>query len=392
MHLRDPVVVLAQEAHQDLGIDPARIGVDPAHDPEVERDDRAVRPELQVALVHVGMKEAVAQRVGQEGLDHPLGQPHEVDAGRRAAPPRRRGRRPPPIPASAPAAPRRARSPPAPGSPGRRAVFAANSAAAAASIRRSSSPCTTPSKCAITARGRSRRAKGASSLDHVGGEVEGVDVAQEGPLDPGPQHLHRHRLPGLAQRRAGAPGRARRRRPAGRTRRRPPDRQAELVLHRRPRLGHREFRQLVLQHRQLAGELRPDDVRPGRQELAELDVGRPERGQRPQDRRLGRVARVARATGTASRAPAPRPGAPAARRAPRAPRPSPRSARRSRRCGSAARDCAGRARSELPARMQRGDAHREVAVAHLPEARRADHRRRRSPGRGSGGSIPTRYW
>ena len=47
--------------------------------------------------------------------------------------------------------------------PGSCAVLAANSAAAAASIRRSSSPWTTPSKCSITAFGRSRRAKGAVS-------------------------------------------------------------------------------------------------------------------------------------------------------------------------------------------------------------------------------------
>ena len=42
MHLGDPVVVAVQEADQDLGVDPAGVGVDPAHDAEVERDERAV--------------------------------------------------------------------------------------------------------------------------------------------------------------------------------------------------------------------------------------------------------------------------------------------------------------------------------------------------------------
>ena len=86
MHLGDAVVVAAQEADQDLGVDPAGIGVDPAHDAEVEGDERAVGAELQVALVHVGVEEAVAQRVGEEGLDDPLGEPHEVGAAGLRAP------------------------------------------------------------------------------------------------------------------------------------------------------------------------------------------------------------------------------------------------------------------------------------------------------------------
>ena len=185
--------------------------------------------------------------------------------------------------------------------------------------------------------------EGRQELDHPGGEVEGVDVAQEGALDARAQHLDRHRLPGRAQRRAvdlRQRGGGDRRLELGEDL---VERLAELVLDRRPRLLHREGRQLVLQHRQLGGELGPDDVRPGREELAELDVGRPERRQRPQDRRLARVALVARATGTASRARARPPAAPAARRRPRAPSASRRCARRWRRCGSGARGCAGRA-------------------------------------------------
>ena len=163
VHLGDALVVAAQEADQDLGVDPAGVGVDPAHDAEVERDERAVGPELEVALVHVGVEEAVAERVGEEGLDDPLGEPHEVGA---AGAERRQVAEvdaATPIRASARGGPRRARSTAGTRKPGSRSVLAANSAAAAASMRRSSSPCTTPSKCRITAFGRSRRAKGARS-------------------------------------------------------------------------------------------------------------------------------------------------------------------------------------------------------------------------------------
>ena len=59
-------VVLADETHEDLGIDPARIVVEPAHDPEVERDDVAVRGDLEVSLVQVRVEVAVAERVEQE--------------------------------------------------------------------------------------------------------------------------------------------------------------------------------------------------------------------------------------------------------------------------------------------------------------------------------------
>ena len=343
MHLGDAVVVAAQEADQDLGVDPAGIGVDPAHDAEVERDERAVRPELEVALVHVGVEEAVAQRVGQEGLDDPLGEPHR---GRRrwpAAPARSPRLMPSTHSSVSTRRPEAGQITAGTRKPGSRAVLAANSAAAAASIRRSSSPWTTPSKCADHRLRPQPAGEGREELDHAGGEVEGVDVAQEGALDAGAQHLDRDHLAGLAQRGAvdlGERGGGDRRLEVGEDR---VDRLAELALDRGARLRHREGRQLVLQHGELGRELRADHVGPGGEELAELDVGGAERGQRAQDRRLGRVALVARATGTASRARARRRAAPAARRRPRARSASRRCARRWRRCGSAARGCAGRA-------------------------------------------------
>ena len=113
------------------------------------------------------------------------------------------------------------------------------------------------------------------------------------------------------------------------------------VLDRGARLLHREGRQLVLQHRELGGELGADDVGAGREELAELDVGGAERGERAQDRRLARVARVAE--------PLERPAEDARGDAERRRRveglerqsASRRCARRWRRCGSGARGCAG---------------------------------------------------
>ncbi len=58
------------------------------------------------------------------------------------------------------------------------------------------------------------------------------------------------------------------------------DRRAERLLDRRARLALREGRQAILEGGQIAGELAADDVVAGGEELAELDVGRPERGER----------------------------------------------------------------------------------------------------------------
>ena len=60
MNLGHAPVILANEAVEDLGIDAARVLVDPPHDPEIERDDIPVRGDLQVPLMHVGVKEPVA--------------------------------------------------------------------------------------------------------------------------------------------------------------------------------------------------------------------------------------------------------------------------------------------------------------------------------------------
>ena len=55
---------------QDFGEEAPLLQAEPAHDAEVDRDQPAGIVEEQIAGVHVGMKEAVAQRVAQETLDH----------------------------------------------------------------------------------------------------------------------------------------------------------------------------------------------------------------------------------------------------------------------------------------------------------------------------------
>ena len=69
---------------------------------------------------------------------------------------------------------------------------------------------------------------------------------------------------------------------------------AELGLDLGTRFGERKGGQAVLQEAQLLDQLGADDVAPGRQHLAELDIGRPHRLQRAGDRRQRRVARAAK--------------------------------------------------------------------------------------------------
>ncbi len=55
---------------QDLGQEPPLLRAEPAHDAEIDGAEPALRIDEQVSGVHVGMEEAVAQRMPQEGLDH----------------------------------------------------------------------------------------------------------------------------------------------------------------------------------------------------------------------------------------------------------------------------------------------------------------------------------
>ena len=114
------------------------------------------------------------------------------------------------------------------------------------------------------------------ALDLARGEVVAVEVAAEALLDAGAQDLDGDLRAGVRRRRRRppcAPGRWRRRRPAGRTPRSDPRACRRAPARPRARASAmRERRQLVLQVRQVARELWADHVGARCQELAELDV------------------------------------------------------------------------------------------------------------------------
>ena len=60
MDLRDPLVILANEAVQNLGVNASCVFIDVAHDPKIIGDDVTVWGNLQIALVHIRMEIAVA--------------------------------------------------------------------------------------------------------------------------------------------------------------------------------------------------------------------------------------------------------------------------------------------------------------------------------------------
>ena len=64
---------------QDFGEEAPLLQPEPAHDAEVDGDQPAGIVEEQVAGVHVGMKEAVAQRMAQETLDHLAPEVGQID-------------------------------------------------------------------------------------------------------------------------------------------------------------------------------------------------------------------------------------------------------------------------------------------------------------------------
>ena len=110
------------------------------------------------------------------------------------------------------------------GQRGRPAMLSAISEMAAASSRRSISISTGAARVSTTATGRSRRDGGWKRSIRRAAKIVAVEIAAEALLDAGPQDLHRHvAAHAVVDRRPPcAPGRWRRRRPAGRTRRSDP--------------------------------------------------------------------------------------------------------------------------------------------------------------------------
>src|SRR5919108_428561 len=75
----DAAVVARDEAQENFGEETPLLHAEPAHDAEIDRHQPAGIVEKQIAGMHVGMKEAVAQRVAQETLDHLASKVGQID-------------------------------------------------------------------------------------------------------------------------------------------------------------------------------------------------------------------------------------------------------------------------------------------------------------------------
>jgi hypothetical protein len=128
---------------------------------------------------------------------------------------------------------------------------------------------------------RSRRAS-ADGLSAWRAAKVKPQIDAEAPLDAGPKNLDRDRLAALGRDDLGAVHLRNGSRGDGGSKRR--ERVLERLAQRRRNggfgIGLRERRHLVLQRLQVARQRKPDHIRPRRQELAELDIGRPKLGER----------------------------------------------------------------------------------------------------------------
>ena len=80
MHLRGAAIIARDEAVEDFREEAALRRAEPAHDAEVDRDQPAAVVDEQISRMHVGVEEAVAQRVPQEGLHQPARKRLEIEA------------------------------------------------------------------------------------------------------------------------------------------------------------------------------------------------------------------------------------------------------------------------------------------------------------------------
>ena len=277
MHLRGAAIVARDEAVEDLGEEAPLLRADAPHDAEIDRDDAAVVVHEQIAGMHVGMEEAVAQRVAQEGLHHRAAELLEVEALRhqrlaigkaRALHPFERqhvaGRA---VPVDAGNAEIRVVARVL-GHLGERGGFEPQVHLQRDGARERVHDVEHPQALRFRrmALGKARR------------EVEGLDVGAEAVPHIRPQHLHGH---GPAPFRRVPLG-AMHLRDRGRRDRRPEGRIGfrERALQRLRdggfRRGLRERRQLVLQRLEIARQRDADDIGPRREKLAELHVARPQ--------------------------------------------------------------------------------------------------------------------
>ena len=275
----DAAVVARDEAEQDFGEKPALLRPEPAHDAEVDRDQAPLRHRRTDCpdACRRGRSRRAARGAGSSGSPCGRARAGRARGVERGAVVEAACRR------STPASARRARCGPsrprARGSPVVLAVFSAISESAAASRRKSISIATERASVSTTSTSRSRRASGRQLLGVARREAE--------------------RRRGRAAKRRSTPGRSTLTATAAALRRRDfgamhlrdrggGDRRAEgdeqtrrAACSKAPHDrglgdGLRERRHLVLQALEIVGERRADDIGPRRQELAELDVGRPE--------------------------------------------------------------------------------------------------------------------
>ena len=79
MNLGGTVIIARDEAVQDFREKQALLRAEPAHDAEIDGDEPAVIVDEQISRMHVGVKEAVAQRVAEKRLDQ---RARQASAGR----------------------------------------------------------------------------------------------------------------------------------------------------------------------------------------------------------------------------------------------------------------------------------------------------------------------
>ena len=80
MDFGDAAIIARRQPVEDFRQPLPRLPVDPAHNPEIDRRDRPVRSHEQIALMHVGVKIAVADRLFEKGQHQPFGQIGQIMA------------------------------------------------------------------------------------------------------------------------------------------------------------------------------------------------------------------------------------------------------------------------------------------------------------------------
>src|ERR1700761_8993449 len=79
MHFGHAAIVAGDEAEQNFSKEAPLLHAEPSHDAEVDRDQPALLVEEQIARVHVGVEESVAQRMAQKALDHLAAEIGKID-------------------------------------------------------------------------------------------------------------------------------------------------------------------------------------------------------------------------------------------------------------------------------------------------------------------------